>query len=46
MVFRYFVITRDEENEFGDGPTPEGMEDLEWDSEVYDSETSSTTGNH
>ncbi|KAH1024545.1 hypothetical protein HUJ05_004010 [Dendroctonus ponderosae] len=33
---RYFVVTREEENEFGDGPTPEGMEELEWDLEVND----------
>lgn len=32
----YFVVTREEENEFGDGPTPEGMEGLEWDMEVND----------
>ncbi|ENN77286.1 hypothetical protein YQE_06112, partial [Dendroctonus ponderosae] len=32
----YFVVTREEENEFGDGPTPEGMEELEWDLEVND----------
>nr|XP_023016292.1 uncharacterized protein LOC111505674 [Leptinotarsa decemlineata] len=31
----YFVVCRDiEENEFGDGPTPDGMEALEWDMEV------------
>ncbi|KAJ8960761.1 hypothetical protein NQ318_020054 [Aromia moschata] len=30
----YFVVCRDiEENEFGDGPTPDGMEGLEWDME-------------
>lgn len=33
---RYFVVVCDEENEFGDGPTPEGMEGLEWDMEVND----------
>ncbi|XP_060518374.1 putative ankyrin repeat protein RF_0381 isoform X2 [Cylas formicarius] len=34
----YFVVCRDlEENDFGDGPTPEGMEGLEWDMEVNDS---------
>ncbi|CAH2014954.1 unnamed protein product [Acanthoscelides obtectus] len=33
----YFVVCRDvEENEFGDGPTPDGMEALEWDMEVND----------
>ncbi|KAF7269227.1 uncharacterized protein LOC143202749 isoform X2 [Rhynchophorus ferrugineus] len=32
----YFVVVCDEENEFGDGPTPEGMEGLEWDMEVND----------
>ncbi|KAJ8968406.1 hypothetical protein NQ317_002351 [Molorchus minor] len=38
----YFVVCRDiEENEFGDGPTPDGMEGLEWDMEV--NETSFTT---
>lgn len=31
----YFVVCRDvEENEFGDGPTPDGMEALEWDMEI------------
>ncbi|CAH1183646.1 unnamed protein product [Phaedon cochleariae] len=34
----YFVVCRDaEENEFGDGPTPDGMEALEWDMEVNES---------
>ncbi|CAG9860300.1 unnamed protein product [Phyllotreta striolata] len=31
----YFVVCKDvEENEFGDGPTPDGMDALEWDMEV------------
>ncbi|KAL3282756.1 hypothetical protein HHI36_005923 [Cryptolaemus montrouzieri] len=31
----YFVLNRDcDENEFGEGPTPEGMEDLQWDTEM------------
>lgn len=31
----YFVVCRDvEENEFGEGPTPDGMEALEWDTEM------------
>lgn len=35
----YFVIYRDvEENELEEGPTPEGMEALEWDMEVNDSD--------
>ncbi|KAK5647099.1 hypothetical protein RI129_005563 [Pyrocoelia pectoralis] len=33
----YFVVCKDiDEGEFGDGPTPEGMEALEWDMEVTD----------
>lgn len=33
----YFVVCKDmDENEFGEGPTPEGMEALEWDMEVTD----------
>lgn len=32
----YFVVIREDDNEFGDGPTPEGMEALEWDMEVND----------
>lgn len=40
----YFVVCSDvEENEFGDGPTPDGMEALEWDMEVNESHFS--TGN-
>ncbi|XP_050309720.1 serine/threonine-protein phosphatase 6 regulatory ankyrin repeat subunit A-like [Anthonomus grandis grandis] len=38
----YFVVTREEENEFGDGPTPEGMEGLEWDLEVNDANNFNT----
>ncbi|XP_066260535.1 putative ankyrin repeat protein RF_0381 [Euwallacea similis] len=38
----YFVVTREEENEFGDGPTPEGMEGLEWDLEVNDTDNFNT----
>ncbi|KAG5892950.1 hypothetical protein JTB14_015001 [Gonioctena quinquepunctata] len=35
----YFVVCRDvEENEFGDGPTPDGMEALEWDMEVNETQ--------
>lgn len=35
----YFVVCRDvEENEFGDGPTPDGMEALEWDMEINESQ--------
>ncbi|KAK9744715.1 Ankyrin repeats (3 copies) [Popillia japonica] len=33
----YFVVCKDlDEPEFGDGPTPDGMEALEWDMEVND----------
>lgn len=33
----YFVVCKDlEENEFGEGPTPDGMEALEWDMEITD----------
>lgn len=33
----YFVVCKDtEENEFGEGPTPDGMEALEWDTEITD----------
>ncbi|CAG9771849.1 unnamed protein product [Ceutorhynchus assimilis] len=39
----YFVVTREEENEFGDGPTPEGMEGLEWDMEVNDANNCNKT---
>lgn len=36
----YFVVCRDmEENEFGEGPTPDGMEALEWDMEVTNDNT-------
>lgn len=39
----YFVVCRDlDETEFGDGPTPDGMEGLEWDMEV--NETHFSTG--
>lgn len=35
----YFVVCRDmDENEFGDGPTPDGMEALEWDMEVNETQ--------
>ncbi|CAH0556691.1 unnamed protein product [Brassicogethes aeneus] len=35
----YFIVCRDmDENEFGDGPTPDGMEALEWDMEVNSSD--------
>ncbi|XP_049822679.1 putative ankyrin repeat protein RF_0381 isoform X2 [Aethina tumida] len=38
----YFVVCRDiEEAEFGDGPTPDGMEALEWDMEVNSAEEES-----
>lgn len=37
----YFVVCKDiEENEFGDGPTPDGMEALEWDMEVTEGDFS------
>ncbi|XP_057667659.1 putative ankyrin repeat protein RF_0381 [Diorhabda carinulata] len=37
----YFVVCKDvEENEFGDGPTPDGMEALEWDMEVNETDFS------
>ncbi|KRT84268.1 Ankyrin repeat-containing protein, partial [Oryctes borbonicus] len=33
----YFVVCKDlDEPEFGDGPTPDGMEALEWDMEIND----------
>lgn len=44
----YFVVCKDivvsEENEFGEGPTPDGMEALEWDMEVSDNHTNNDGG--
>ncbi|KAH0815824.1 hypothetical protein GEV33_006966 [Tenebrio molitor] len=36
----YFVVRKDiEETDFGEGPTPEGMEGLEWDMEINEDAT-------